>query len=149
MSQNINSKSLQGSIPFLPQETSILQSSNMMQNLNGPISNGCQSKAPSLVNQGQQTLLNGSKVTHFSACQNNGYEIHPQQTNQIQSKVGSIIGNCEIVAGQSKNLQIISKRTTMFDGNCENIRPMSKVSGKSEHLNVPMNSKVNPINMGL
>ena len=63
----MNSKAFSASIPLIPQETNTLQSPNMMQNLNGPIPNGCQSKAPTMVNQGQQTSLNGSKNTHYTA----------------------------------------------------------------------------------
>ena len=139
MSQNINSGALSGSIPLINQEINTLDASNMMQNLNGPIPNGCQSKAPSLINQGQQTSHNGSKNTHFTADQNNGCDINRQQGDQIQSKVGSIIGNGEMVTVQSKNLQILSKKSAMMNANCENMAPMSKLSAQSQHLNTVVN----------
>ena len=78
--------------------------------LNLPLPNP-QSKVPTLVDQAQQNSQHGSKISQ-SFSKNN--EIFQAQPNQ------------EIIAGQSKNLNVLSKRTTILEGNMQ--VDMSKAS---------------------
>ena len=103
MSKNINSKICTSPISFLPQEANVLQSKNMEQHLNGPVSN-LQSKVAPMVNQ--QNFANASKLTKNSLnLRTNG--LNTEQDNFIQSKVLSTVGNNELIARHSKNSNIV------------------------------------------
>ena len=71
-----------------------------------------QSKVPTLIDQAQQTLQNGSKMSHLSA--------------NINGNNGVFVPNQDILGNQSKNLDALSKRTGINEGNMQGL--MSKAS---------------------